>query len=172
MNFQSFEPSFQLFGDDPPPELVHISQNDDIALAEGQRDSVITLLSVNISLNPSPLDSHISASVSESPTVEIPPVEDQSNPASPVDISPEEDEERDAFAARRRRAAKLSRFFGVGHLSSSLLETSPSVLPLASSDEVDVRMTSGRRMWGFLEETHKDTNMEDVMGKLRGLRAS
>ncbi|KAL0580316.1 hypothetical protein V5O48_001733 [Marasmius crinis-equi] len=86
-----------------------------------------------------------------------------------------------AFQERRRRAAKLAQFFGVGYhdISSSLpisdLVSHSSYRPSPQSNpavQVDITMKS-RRFWGSGDErwTHKDADMVDVIDKLRDLRA-
>jgi hypothetical protein len=100
-----------------------------------------------------------------------------------------------SFKARRRRAAKLANFFGVGYhdLSESMgltvatpmrfpgelaeSRTNPPVtfaLP-SSSVEVDIKM-SGRgsgRFWSMADgrRNMEDANMDDVIGRLRELKA-
>ncbi|KAF9270380.1 hypothetical protein L218DRAFT_993001 [Marasmius fiardii PR-910] len=89
------------------------------------------------------------------------------------------------FQERRRRAAKLAQFFGVGYhdLSSSLTNSdlvshssssssyreSPQTIPTV---QVDIAMKS-RRFWGSGDErwTCKDADMLDVIDKLRDLKA-
>ncbi|KAG7099376.1 hypothetical protein E1B28_001232 [Marasmius oreades] len=86
-----------------------------------------------------------------------------------------------AFQERRRRAAKLAQFFGVGYhdLSSSLptsdLVSHPSYRPppqTMPTVQVDIAMKS-RRFWGNGDDrwTYKDANMLDVIDKLRDLKA-
>ncbi|KAJ7225790.1 hypothetical protein GGX14DRAFT_318659, partial [Mycena pura] len=71
------------------------------------------------------------------------------------------------FQDRRRRAAKLSRFFGVGFQDILMPEKEPT-LPGAKV-EVDVKV-SGRRFWGFGDRP-KDSDMHEAIQKLRGLKA-
>ncbi|KAL1741478.1 hypothetical protein HDZ31DRAFT_45349 [Schizophyllum fasciatum] len=98
-----------------------------------------------------------------------------------------------AFQERRRRAAKLSRFFGVGYQDitptlvsipsptpSSPSSPSAAVPPLVNQPEthpahpagnVDVRVTGRHRFWNFTshETKSKSTNVHDVLDKLRKL---
>ncbi|KAG6878426.1 hypothetical protein C0993_007027 [Termitomyces sp. T159_Od127] len=83
---------------------------------------------------------------------------------------------------RRRRAAKLSHFFGVNHqdISQSITQ---KLLPPAPQQtysdfggdinnpvvEVDVKVV-GRRFWGLSDGGIKNADVADVIGKLRGLR--
>ncbi|KAK7058816.1 hypothetical protein VNI00_001440 [Paramarasmius palmivorus] len=88
---------------------------------------------------------------------------------------------RSSFQERRRRAAKLTQFFGVGYhdLSASLpasdyeapTPTRPSQRPTAGV-QVDIRMKS-KRFWGSGDEywTCNDADMVEVIDKLRDLKA-
>lgn len=84
-------------------------------------------------------------------------------PTSPVSAK--------SFQERRRRAAKLSRFFGVGFQDIAL---SPDVLPPVPDTPIDVDVVdvkvSGRRFWSFSERS-KDADMQKAIQKLRGLKA-
>jgi hypothetical protein len=83
------------------------------------------------------------------------------------------------FRDRRRRAAKLTQFFGVGYqdISSSIprfardSDVSPGSGFPAEGVRVDVKMSS-RRFWGDAHGTVRDADMVDVIDKLRGLKAS
>ncbi|KAF5374759.1 hypothetical protein D9758_000124 [Tetrapyrgos nigripes] len=83
------------------------------------------------------------------------------------------------FQDRRRRAAKLTQFFGVGYqdISSSLPQFardndfSPGSDLSGAGVRVDVKMSS-RRFWGDGHGTVRDADMVDVIDKLRGLKAS
>ncbi|THU91773.1 hypothetical protein K435DRAFT_968020 [Dendrothele bispora CBS 962.96] len=82
------------------------------------------------------------------------------------------------FRERRRRAAKLTQFFGVGYqdISASLPRTTRDI-PQRSSPgpgpgvRVDIK-TSGRRFWGDGHGTVRDADIADVIDKLRDLKAS
>lgn len=84
---------------------------------------------------------------------------------------------KDGFQDRRRRAAKLSQFFGVNPFdiapSSTLITRQYSMSPKhddnATSEliEVEVQM-SGRRFWSFSDKP----NRREVLDQLRGLRAT
>ncbi|KAH8835214.1 hypothetical protein DL96DRAFT_33549 [Flagelloscypha sp. PMI_526] len=179
----------KVFGDDPPQELIHITADDMAGLKPHQRDSLLTLLSIDISLNSVSLESEHSNSglkPPESPLPDRPPSatpshdSDQRSSSQPQLIVQDIDE-REIFALRRRRAAKLSKFFGVGHLATSLLERDqPDVQPAAPPSPVrtigvDVKVVhhSGRRMWGLLEgQSPREADMQDVINQLRGLKSS
>lgn len=85
------------------------------------------------------------------------------------------------FSERRRRAAKLSHFFGVNYqdISTSInnVETPPLPPPVETYDlpsvEVDVQV-AGRRFWGFTDNhgQMKAAEMADVIDKLRDLKAA
>ena len=97
-----------------------------------------------------------------------------------------------SFKTRRRRAAKLAQFFGVGYhdlsesmghpVVASLLTSNedaeswsrpPRVLP-ASSVEVDIKMSGPARFWGMVDgrKNMTDASMNDVIGRLREMKAS
>jgi hypothetical protein len=86
------------------------------------------------------------------------------------------------FSERRRRAAKLSRFFGVNYqdISTSLNTLQATPQPTCQIDtydlpsvEVDVKVV-GRRFWGFTDgrSQMKTAEMVDVIDKLRDLKAA
>lgn len=88
------------------------------------------------------------------------------------------------FSARRRRAAKLARFFGVGYKDLSSATTPASVHKLSASESacrtpptsvgVNVQMTSPSRFWGIMDGRRnitQDADMDDVIGKLRVMKA-
>lgn len=87
-----------------------------------------------------------------------------------------------SFSVRRRRAAKLTHFFGVNYQDISRSFTQKLLPPgtqrtySGSSDnvdnaavEVDVKVV-GRRFWGLSDGEMKNADVVDVIGKLRGLR--
>jgi len=98
-----------------------------------------------------------------------------------------------SFKARRRRAAKLAHFFGVGyhHLSESMgfpVPASKSSLSgaaelgpngpithtsIPSSVQVDVKVSGPARFWGIVDGRRdmQEANMDDVIGKLREMKA-
>lgn len=85
------------------------------------------------------------------------------------------------FNERRRRAAKLSHFFGVNYqdISTSLNNVGTPAPPPSvetydlPSAEVDVQV-AGRRFWGFTDNRGqmKAAEMADVIDKLRDLKAA
>lgn len=94
-------------------------------------------------------------------------------------LSPPSSGDPTDFHERRRRAAKLSRFFGVGYQDfSSSMERSdppprmPSRTP-ASKDEVGVKISAPGRFWGLSDGRRmRDAQMIDVIDKLRDLKAA
>jgi hypothetical protein len=180
-------------------------------LSEENRRSIATLLSLSSvdlsSITPTRVrvDSTASVGTAEEPTESAEyPQETTSNPAalppfanlvhsvsglqttSPAISSPGISLEPVAsFRERRRRAAKLSRFFGVGYqdLTSSLGVQDPPVVSKIThirSDSieeenvaVDVRVTGRGRFWGLSDGQRNLQNADvvDVIDKLRGLRA-
>ena len=95
-----------------------------------------------------------------------------------------------SFKARRRRAAKLAQFFGVGyrHLSESMSlasTSSPSEIaesrpdtPItrtmpSSSVQVDVKVNGPARFWGIVDGRRDMTHasMDDVIDRLREMKA-
>ena len=88
------------------------------------------------------------------------------------------------FRDRRRRAEKLSRFFGVAYQSIDYVppppvsKPSPVISPFPPSSpegsvQIDVKMT-GRRFWAFDAERErtKEADITDVMDRLRLLKAA
>ncbi|CAK5265283.1 unnamed protein product [Mycena citricolor] len=136
----------QLFGQEPPSELFQI-QREEGSLSEAA---------------PGPLRQRADS------TTSIPGEVDD----DPSTLSlPFVDDPRDsAFQERRRRAAKLARFFGVGYQDIVL-----PALPTSFFDtdaDVDVKVTGkGRRFWSFSDRT-KDGDMAEAIHKLRGLKAN
>lgn len=83
-----------------------------------------------------------------------------------------------SFQDRRRRAAKLTRFFGVGFpaISSSVTDDVPKVTlpaPAQSSRAVQVEINvAGRRLWGYTNDGGlQEAEMHEVIHQLRELRA-
>ncbi|KAJ7102233.1 hypothetical protein B0H15DRAFT_769086, partial [Mycena belliarum] len=91
-------------------------------------------------------------------------------------LSTDEPKASDSFQDRRRRAAKLSRFFGVGFQDISLPPEavpmpSPQTTPPIPDPQIEVAVKfSGRRFWGFSDRS-KDGDMREAIQKLRGLKA-
>lgn len=95
------------------------------------------------------------------------------------------------FHARRRRAQKLSRFFGVGYQDLSAIDVDvperalspdsafypspveevPRMRPPPSPAEVDVKINGPSGFWGFVDGRHqmKEADPQDVMRRLRAL---
>ncbi|KZP12017.1 hypothetical protein FIBSPDRAFT_898495 [Athelia psychrophila] len=116
---------------------------------------------------PSPLPVDVTTRRSSDPLIAATP------PTSPIDPT--------VFTTTRRRgAAKLARFFGVGHREAFSAGTSPAHKASASestsrtapvSPGVNVQVSSPSRFWGR-RHTSQDVNMDDVMGRLRNMKAS
>ncbi|KAF7339915.1 Sec7 domain protein [Mycena venus] len=167
----------QLFGQEPPPELIQIQ--DEREEIENFRDSTATL-STFLSPTPPPLrdranstsstgtaghdeDDQVSSTPPPFSTVTEEPAEPSILPRAPT------------FQDRRRRAAKLSRFFGVGFqdIGLSPVLTTPRSPPQSpvTSVEVDVKV-SGRRFFGVFSDRPKEgDDMQEAIQKLRGLKA-
>jgi len=165
----------QLFGQEPPPELIQI--HDEREEIENFRDSTATLSTFS-SPTPPPLRDRANSTSSTGTMGDH--VEDKEVPStSPPFATVTEETPGSSTAApapsfqdRRRRAAKLSRFFGVGFqdigLSPELLTTPRSPV---TSVEVDVKV-SGRRFFGVFGDRPKDgDDMQEAIQKLRGLKA-
>jgi hypothetical protein len=173
-----------MFGSEPPPGLflVEESKDEDMLPSEENRLSIATLLSLSsvdllsTSPTPAPIDSTTTSRFPESDT---PPEEGASDPASTPPFaslvhavsdlqapSPETSLLPSAmvnFRERRRRAAKLSRFFGVGYQDlTSSIEVPESLVvrkvahPRSDSAEeeeskitVDVKVSEPARFWGL-----------------------
>jgi hypothetical protein len=88
------------------------------------------------------------------------------------------------FSERRRRAAKLQQFFGVGYhaITPELPPSSPlrlSTFAERSADappkvEVDIKVSSPGMFWGLADSDAalKEADIADVIVKLRGLKAA
>lgn len=210
----------ELFGQDPPPELIRVLGNKDDHLLtlteEERRASIATLLSLSTgTLSTMDLPRSSSAASRLSGDRELPPRPSTapsrgSSPEMPsfatmrerelafaalyprnvrsfdavdsIRASLDSQDDPVAFQERRRRAAKLSRFFGVGYqditpslVSESAAPSSPPPVaaprsPRRLDADVDVRVTGRNRFWNFNTETKpKQTNVYDVLDKLRKL---
>ncbi|KAJ7071301.1 hypothetical protein C8F01DRAFT_427031 [Mycena amicta] len=152
----------QVFGQEPPAELIQVQ--DDREEEDPSRDSMA--FSALFASTPTLRDRAGSvSSLGDASADEL--------PATPPPFSTsfargEEGETRDTnnFQDRRRRAAKLSRFFGVD-VTAGLPDAMPA-LPTAKM-QVDVKV-SGRRFWGF-NDRPKDSDMQEAMKKLREMKA-
>ncbi|KAL1690358.1 hypothetical protein GGG16DRAFT_114106 [Schizophyllum commune] len=222
----------ELFGQDPPPQLIRISDDKENQLdvpdmtTEERRASLATLLSLS-TLSATDLPRSGSAMSQRSDGKDLPPrprtapsrggspelpsfatirerdlafaalyprnVKSFDETVRSIRASIDSQEDPVTFQERRRRAAKLSRFFGVGYqdLTPTLISmpsptsSSPSspisaAPPLVNQPEthpahptanVDVRVTGRARFWNFSnhETKSKSTNVHDVLDKLRKL---
>ncbi|KAK0465411.1 uncharacterized protein EV420DRAFT_1760093 [Desarmillaria tabescens] len=164
----------QVFGQDPPSELILI----DDARPSSRRHSFSSNVSSHSIVPPTPA---LVYSPSSSPEDErmLPYSVNRSNNDAPADSSDADDcTFTSAFRERRRRAAKLSRFFGVAYqdMSSSIPTTAPPIeeqVERPTPDvQVDVQVT-GRRFWGFDGGyTTREADIADVIDKLRCLKAA
>ncbi|KAJ7785991.1 hypothetical protein B0H16DRAFT_1488832 [Mycena metata] len=154
----------QLFGQEPPSELIQIHDERE---SDHFRDSTATLLTAT-----PPLRDRANSTTSLGTTNDLEVEEEVSRTPPPfVEISDplSASATTTSFQERRRRAAKLSRFFGVGFqdISSGDIAT----LPVATSkEEVDVKVSTGRRFWNF-NDRPKDGDMQEAIQRLRGLKA-
>ncbi|KAJ6627239.1 hypothetical protein B0H10DRAFT_428106 [Mycena sp. CBHHK59/15] len=170
----------QLFGQEPPSELIQIHDEREF---DHFRDSTATL-STFMAPTPPPLFRDRANSTSSTGTVpnevdagdELPHTPPPFATAHLIDdaessVSP--DSTKANFQDRRRRAAKLSRFFGVGFQEISPDTIAPALPPTQVG--VDIKV-SGRRFWGFHDRSKdtdmQDTDMQEAIQRLRGLRAS
>ncbi|KAK0208589.1 hypothetical protein DFS33DRAFT_1380098 [Desarmillaria ectypa] len=161
----------QVFGQDPPSELILI----DDARPSSRRESFSSNVSTHNIVPPTPA---LMYSPSSSPEDERMPLhsKDHSSNTIPTDLSDVDDITfTPAFRERRRRAAKLSRFFGVAYqdMSSSVPTIAPPIEEQSTPDvQVDVQVT-GRRFWGFDGGyTTREADIADVIDKLRCLKAA
>lgn len=189
-----------MFGHEPPVELIQILNDIDERLltpTDDNRDSIAAPLHIDPDLISTPTltryrSNSIPSPVIETPTDDLHPqiagVFDNKHPITPPPFSDainiaaiDTPNFIDTFQERRRRAAKLSRFFGVGFqdLTPSLV-TAPEVPGLPESTHhhptvaVDVKMSGPGRFWGFADGRRnlKEADMVDVIDKLRGMKAS
>ncbi|KAK0198689.1 hypothetical protein F5146DRAFT_1131652 [Armillaria mellea] len=166
----------QVFGEDPPSELILI----DDARPSSRRHSFSSNASTHSIVPPTPALMHSPSSSPEEERMLPHPLDrfDNNNNNIPTDSSDADDSTfTSAFRERRRRAAKLSRFFGVAcqDVSSSVVPTIASPIeerPTHDHVQVDVQVT-GRRFWGFDGGyTTREADMADVIDKLRCLKAA
>ena len=194
-----------MFGSEPPPGLFLVDKDDDNdneLLSEENRRSIATLLSLSSVDLSSIAPTHVrvdstgsAGTAAESAESTECPEETTSDPAalppfanlvhsvsglqaispatSPQGISVEPVA---SFRERRRRAAKLSRFFGVGYqdLTSTLcVEDLPIVSKLTRTSSesiedknvaVDVRVSGRGRFWGLSDGPRRLQNADVVDG--------
>ncbi|KAF7306675.1 Sec7 domain protein [Mycena indigotica] len=146
----------QLFGQEPPAELIQIL--DDRENVDPSRDSV----ALSTLMTSTPLRDRANSVSSLADGV-------GAAATTPSAVAPEaEESDVNIFQDRRRRAAKLSRFFGVGFQDITSL---PDVLPVpvVSNTQVDVKV-AGRRFWSFGDRP-RDSDMREAISQLRGLKA-
>lgn len=206
LNIKRARKMAQMFGSEPPHGLflVDKAHDDDHAyLSEENRHSIATLLSLStvdlLSMSPTRVRTDSTTSSEPMEGITCPKEVTSDHTARPPfaslvrsvsglqATSPATSlfgstslEPMANFGERRRRAAKLSRFFGVGYhdLSSSLDVPNSSVVLNHRSDtredknrlSVDVKVNERRRFWG-VSETLQDADVVDVIDKLRDLRA-
>ena len=161
--------SCQLFGHDPPLELFHITH--DMSRHSLSSISTESASSYAISATKVPIpELGTSASLLmgvDSPREEVMPMS--------------RNEQSQSFHERRRRAAKLAQFFGVGchDISPSLVVPHRPVLcerstPLCSKEDpafqVDIKISGRSRLWG--RPNLKDVSIVDARNKLRALKTA
>ncbi|KAJ6574797.1 hypothetical protein B0H19DRAFT_1125804 [Mycena capillaripes] len=166
---------FQLFGQEPPSELIQI--HDEREEIDHFRDSTATL-STFLAVTP-PLRDRANSTSSTGTVanevevdVEVPSTPPPFSTVHAVDDTPEPSTSPALtnFQERRRRAAKLSRFFGVG-FQDILLSPAPEAAPIPETRvEVDVKV-GGRRFWSFSDRPKDGGDMQEAIQKLRGLKA-
>ncbi|KAG5644740.1 hypothetical protein DXG03_007869 [Asterophora parasitica] len=165
----------QVFGSEAPTELVQGLDCPRQPSTPEHRDSLSTIMSAEV-----PPSSYDKAEPTSRPLSDI-VLSDSSNlpsPNSPTSTASA------MFRERRRRAAKLTQFFGVNYqdMPQSINESSfvvPSTpkhaVQIVDLDapvvEVDVKV-AGRRFWGLADGEMKNADVVDVLDKLRGLKAS
>ncbi|KAJ7655124.1 hypothetical protein DFH06DRAFT_1329479 [Mycena polygramma] len=160
----------QLFGQEPPSELIHIhDERDSTESTDHSRDSTATLSN----LLTAPLRDRANSTSSTGTTAHDAEIDDEilsnSPPFSTLHaLDTPELPSSTTFQERRRRAAKLSRFFGVGYQDIS--EVAPVPEPEASV-EVGVKIGGGRRFWSFSDRPRDVDDMQEAIQKLRGLKA-
>jgi hypothetical protein len=164
----------QLFGQEPPPELIQI--HDERESTENFRDSTATL-STLLTVTPTLRDrANSTSSVGTANDVEMDIVIPSTPPpfatVHAVDAPEPSTVPTSSFQERRRRAAKLSRFFGVGFQDILLPSGPESAPPIPETKvEVAVKVSGQRRFWSF-NDRPKDGDMQEAIEKLRGLKAS
>lgn len=187
----------QVFGCEAPIELI---QGPEDGAIEGKHRnsfaSVLSISSFDLMSNTAPSRRRSNSASSSSSDAQQRPVDivepfhppDESPPQSCLDqYSPDSGVPQSSalaasltFNERRRRAAKLSRFFGVNYqdISRSIVTQETSPPPIKPHEgfpavEVDVKV-AGRRFWSFTDgrDHLKNAEVVDVIDKLRGLKAA
>ncbi|KAJ7666428.1 hypothetical protein B0H17DRAFT_263881 [Mycena rosella] len=162
LNVKRAKKMAQVFGQDPPTELIQIHDERE---SDHFRDSTATL-STFMTITPPLRDRANSVSSTGTIANEV-EMDEEEVPQTPPPFSTTHDDATPR-AVLRRRTAKLSRFFGVGFQDISLsAETAPPV-PQTRID-VDVKV-SGRRFWSFSDRS-KDGDMAEAIQKLRQMKA-
>ncbi|KAF7966779.1 hypothetical protein HWV62_37033 [Athelia sp. TMB] len=198
MNVRRARKMLTLFGSEPPFALYHHGSSSEKTEADmlmppsvntaRQRDSLTTIVSL-ASLASAHRRSSSASTTADSPTKArgprsptpppfisttrpIPDIPSTSTPpTTPITLT--------TFTARRRRAAKLARFFGVGYHDVPTA-TSPAAKTSAISDGtrtppvapgVNVQVSSPGWFWGR-RHTSQDVDIDDVIGKLRNMKAA
>ncbi|KAJ7919125.1 hypothetical protein B0H13DRAFT_1990512 [Mycena leptocephala] len=158
----------QLFGQEPPPELIQIHD---------ERGNSTATLSTLLTVTPPLRDrANSTSSVGTANDVEMDIVIPSTPPpfatVHAVDAPEPSTVPTSSFQERRRRAAKLSRFFGVGFQDILLPSGPESAPPIPETKvEVAVKVSGQRRFWSF-NDRPKDGDMQEAIEKLRGLKAS
>ncbi|KAH0590539.1 hypothetical protein H2248_000684 [Termitomyces sp. 'cryptogamus'] len=172
----------QVFGSEAPVDVVHGNGHIHCHSTD-RRDSLSTIVSADVHPSIGSIrrrsnsDSSLFVETSQSWSTSL----DRSN--TPSDMAPDIEETpspffpSSSFSERRRRAAKLTHFFGVScqDIPQSIGQ---KFLPSSCTDdninnpavEVDIKVV-GRRFLGMSVGQTKTADVADVIGKLRGLRA-
>ncbi|KAF7319943.1 Sec7 domain protein [Mycena kentingensis (nom. inval.)] len=175
----------QLFGTEPPAELMHIQDAREGEEDEGSRDSMFLSMgplrdransTSSMRTSENGLESSGAGAAASAPTTTVTGSEVVPDPETPPPFATafipgsddaEEEDSTNHFQERRRRAAKLSRFFGVGFQDITIPEATPALPKM----EVDIKVTGpGRRFWNF-NDRPKEGDMQEAIQKLRGMKA-
>ncbi|KAG5654753.1 hypothetical protein H0H81_003761 [Sphagnurus paluster] len=191
----------QVFGSEAPTEFIQIPECR-VGPSPNYRDSLSTIISVGTVPSPNKPTRRRSASTSSisvagarrrtstsfdltepstRPLLSIATIDSGSSIPSPR-LSPLSSTMSANFRERRRRAAKLTQFFGVNYqdisesASQTFVASTPTQLLPTNTDspilEVGVKVAAGRRFWGLSDGQMKNAEVADVLDKLRGLKAS
>ncbi|KAG6832484.1 hypothetical protein H0H92_001530 [Tricholoma furcatifolium] len=176
----------QVFGSEAPLEIIQGKEHSH-HLSTIRRSSLSTVPSIDAPPSTGPTR-HRSNSESSAILAVIPPsassLEDPTTPSDLVSIDSSPSLfPSSSFSERRRRAAKLSHFFGVSYhdiphpasqkisYSSTSQKSSSAMASRVPILDVDVKVT-GRRFWGLADGEMKSAEVADVIHKLRGLKAA
>jgi hypothetical protein len=180
--------SNQLFGHDPPLELIHVTHRspDSFTAMHVNRDSIATFHTFSSESTTSlPVPSMRSLSAVTDPSSLTPCLPPRTPPTGNDTMPAPHDAQSASFQERRRRATKLAQFFGVAYhdISSSLAVPERTVFSAKptnidpkedSTVQVDIKISGRNRLWGLADGRNnlREVDIVDARDKLRILKAA